>query len=41
MTAIMGSLDPGRDPTEADEAYMNSLQRELEAFRKDVMAGRL
>jgi hypothetical protein len=40
MVAIMDGLDPSRDPTEGDEAYLNALHQELLVFAIDVKEGR-
>jgi hypothetical protein len=36
----MNGLDPSREPTEADEQYLNNLQNELDTFVADVKRGR-
>lgn len=40
MDAVMLALDPTREPTDADVAYMGGLQHELDQFCEGVMAGR-
>ena len=37
--AIMVTLDPGEEPTDADLARMDRLHKELDRHRDDVMAG--
>jgi len=40
MDAIVTSLDPGTEPTDADMEYMDSLTKELSQFASDIAAGR-
>ena len=38
--ALMCDLDPGAEPTEADEARVKAIDAELKAFAADLLAGR-
>lgn len=40
LRTIMRNLDPGDEPTEADMQRMADLEAELQAFVRDVEAGR-
>ena len=40
LRVIMTGLDPGSEPTDADEARMVALDEELLAFARDVAGGR-
>ena len=40
LAAITSALDPGSEPTDGDDAHMDALAAELEAFVGDVKAGR-
>ena len=40
MHLVMTGLDPGSEPTSADEAQIDALASELERFKEDLIEGR-
>lgn len=40
MTAIMGKMDPGAEPTASDLKLMDTIDAEIKAFYRDVERGR-